>query len=235
MEPKQKKEPTTVESAQIEQASFIHRVFGWMCAGLTVTAITAYYISATPALAEFFIGQSLTFYIILIVELFAVIYLTKAIKNISSTQAGVIFLLYSLFNGFTFSVIFLIYDIGSIGRVFIITAGTFGFMALYGYFTKRDLTTVGNLAFFGLVGLIIASVVNLFSRSSQADLILAYIGVIIFIALTAYDMQKIKLLNVIGNADSDGDKKEAIMGALALYLDFINLFLKLLRIFGKRR
>ncbi len=235
MDPQQNINPVTVESAHTEQIDFIHRVFAWMCAGLVITAVTAYFVSLNPSLVEIFVGQIYTFYAILIIEVLAVVYLVKAISKMSSTQAGVIFILFSLFNGLTFSVIFLIYEISSIGNVFIITAGTFGLMAFYGYFTKRDLTTVGNIALFGLMGLILASIVNIFARSSQTDLILAYVGVVIFVALTAYDMQKIKSLNIIGDEGTDADKKEAIMGALTLYLDFINLFLKLLRILGKRR
>ncbi len=235
MEPQQNIQPVIENDIQQESTQFMTKVFGWMCAGLAMTGVTAYYVSVSPALAHFFIGQQATFYALLIIELLAVIFLTRGVGHMSARQAGGVFLLYSLLNGLTFSVIFLIYDISSIGRVFAITAGTFGAMALYGYVTKRDLTTVGNLAFFGLIGLVIASITNLFIQSTRADLILAYIGVAIFVALTAYDVQKIKNMNIIGNAGTDQDKKESIMGALTLYLDFINLFLKLLRILGKRR
>jgi FtsH-binding integral membrane protein len=147
----------------------------------------------------------------------------------------VAFIIYSIVSGLTLSVIFLVYTIASIIATFFITAGVFGAMSAYGYFTKRDLTTMGNLLIMALLGLIIASVVNLFYFNSLLDWVITYAGVVIFVGLTAYDTQKIKNGNIIGNAGTDEDKKEAIMGALTLYLDFINLFLKLLRIFGKKK
>ncbi len=206
-----------------------------MSLGLAITAITAHFVSNSPFVLEILFGNRIVFYIVLIVEVVVVVSLVGAVKKLSSAQVGIVFLLYSLLNGITFSVIFLIYDIRSIGQVFIITAVTFGAFALYGYSTKRDLSTVGGLAMFGLFGLIIASVVNLFLQSSKTDFILSCIAVAIFVVLTAYDMQKIKAINIIGNANTDTHKKESIMGALVLYLDFINLFLSLLRILGKRK
>jgi FtsH-binding integral membrane protein len=223
------------DEVRTEQASFMNKVYGWMCAGLVLTAAVGYVVSVNQGLLRAVVGNSFIFMALIFAELGAVYYLSRYVGRMTSSQAALVFLVYSLLNGLTFSVIFLVYDISSIGTVFLITAGTFGVMALYGYVTKTDLTAVGNIAFMGLIGLILASIANIFILSERADVILAYLGVAIFVALTAYDVQKIKNLNVIGNADTDADKKEAIMGALTLYLDFVNLFLRLLRILGRRR
>ena len=150
-------------------------------------------------------------------------------------MAALIFIAYAALNGLTFSMVFLVFTSESIASTFLITAGTFGAMSIYGYFTKSDLTKIGNLAIMGLVGLIIASIVNMFLGSETLYWITTYVGILIFIALIAYDTQKIKKMNVIGNMGTEDDKKEAIMGALTLYLDFINIFLYFLRIFGKRK
>ena len=150
-------------------------------------------------------------------------------------RAAGLFYVYAILNGLTLSVVFLIYTKGSIATTFFVTAGTFAGMSAYGYITKRDLTSVGNFMMMGLFGLIIASVVNMFMRSEMIYWVTTYAGILIFVGLTAYDTQKIKELNVIGNAGTDEDHKEAIHGALILYLDFINLFLYLLRLLGRRR
>ena len=150
-------------------------------------------------------------------------------------MAITLFVLYSIVTGLTLSVIFLVYQMGSIVSIFGVTALIFAAMSIYGYTTQKDLTGIGTMALFGLFGIIIASVINLFLGNTVADTIISIIGVIVFIALTAYDTQKIKEMNVLGNEGTDDDKKEAIMGALTLYLDFINLFLKLLSLFGKRK
>lgn len=216
-------------------SGFIRQTYAWMCTGLLVTAVIAFIVAATPVLANFFINNVWVFYGLLILELIAVFYLAIAAQKISAASAGFVFLVYSILNGLTFSLIFLIYTESSIAITFLITAGTFGVMSLYGYFTKRDLTTVGNIALMALVGLIIASVVNLFFSNSIVYWITTYAGVLIFVALTAYDTQKLKQLYVVGENTFGGERKEAIIGALTLYLDFINLFLFLLRIFGKQR
>ena len=144
------------------------------------------------------------------------------------------FVIYSVINGVTLSSIFLVYSIGSIAKVFLITAGTFGAMALFGYTTKKDLSSMGKILFMALIGLIIATVVNLFVKSSGLDLILCYGGVLIFVGLTAWDSQKIKEMCMSAEYADEGAQKMALLGALTLYLDFINLFLYLLRIFGRR-
>ncbi len=219
-----------------EQATFIRQVYGWMCAGLVVSAIVAGWVAATPAVATLVLGDRLVFYALLLVELVAVIFLSRMVHQISSTLSSIVFLLYASLNGLTLSVIFFVFTIGSIGEVFLLTAGMFGAMSLYGFVTKRDLTTVGHLAGMALLGLVVAMLINLFFMNDTAGLVLACVGVVVFVALTAYDTQKLKWLYEQGRTEgSDGEKKEAINGALTLYLDFVNLFLDLLRIFGRRR
>jgi len=219
-----------------DERLFIHRVYGWMCGGLAISAIVAYLVAITPAVAEFILGNRIVFYALLIAELCVVIFLAKKVHTMSSTKSSAVFLLYSALNGLTLSVIFFVYSSSSIVEVFLLTAGIFGVMSLYGFVTKTDLTTVGNLATMLLLGLVVASLVNLFFMNDMASLILAYVGVVTFVLLTAYDTQKLKWMYQLGRAEGfDGENKEAINGALTLYLDFINLFLSLLRIFGKRR
>lgn len=225
----------SIEAIRVENANFIQRVYGWMSLGLGLTAVTAFFVySNKPLLSFIFNGTNFVFYALLIVELLLVIYLSRWIGKMSATTAQISFIVYSIVSGITFSVIFLAYDLGSIGSIFMTTALMFGVISIYGYFTKTDLTTIGNLCFMGLIGILIASVVNLFIMNDKASLVISYIGVLVFTGLTAYDTQKIKSMNIIGNEGSDVDKKETIIGALTLYLDFINLFLSLLRIFGKR-
>jgi FtsH-binding integral membrane protein len=156
-------------------------------------------------------------------------------RRMSSIGAGILFLAYAVTNGVTLACIFLMYTKSSIASTFFVSAGTFGAMSAYGYATKRDLTGLGSFCMMGLFGLIIASVVNLFLGSPMIYWLTTFMGVIVFVGLTAYDTQKIKQLNIIGNEGTDEDRKEAIHGALVLYLDFINLFLYLLRLFGRRR
>lgn len=218
-----------------EQSRFITKVYGWMSLALCITAFVAMYVASTPALVNFIMSTQLLFFGLLIGELLLVGYLAVAVKKMSATTAMLVFLGYSALNGITFSLIFVIYTAGSIASTFFITAGTFGAMSFYGYVTKKDLTSWGNLLFMGLIGVIIASVVNIFFRSPVLYWITTYVGIFVFIGLTAYDTQKIKKMNIIGNEGTEEDKKEAIMGALTLYLDFINLFLLLLRLFGRRR
>ena len=225
----------SAEEIQAEQASFIAKVYGWMTAALIITGLVAVWCASNPAAIEFIFGSKLVFWGLIIVEFICVASLVAVIGRISSTTATLIFIGYSALNGLTLSGIFLIYTSESIANTFFITATTFGLMSAYGYFTKRDLTTIGNLAFMALLGLIIASVVNMFLESEMLYWITTYAGILIFVALIAYDTQKIKNLNVIGNEGTEEDKKEAIVGALTLYLDFINLFLYLLRIFGRRK
>lgn len=225
----------TDEQIKIEQANFMSKVYSWMSGALGLTALVAYWVASTPEILQLIFSSKLIFYGLLISEILCVIYLVSVIQKISAATATYIFMGYAILNGLTMSVIFLVYTSESISTTFLITAATFGIMSLYGYYTKKDLTSIGNLAFMALIGLIIASIVNLFFQNEMLYWITTYAGILIFVALTAYDTQKIKEMNIIGNEGTDEDKKEAIMGALTLYLDFINLFLYLLRLFGKRK
>ena len=223
------------ESARIEN-SFVNRVFGWMTVGLAVTGGVAYYVAENHA--ALLIEHSSLFLLLLVLQLVMVFGLSAAIDRIPPAAAFLGFMLFAALNGVTLSVIFLAYTTSSITQTFFVTSLTFGVMGLYGWITKRDLTSLGSLCLMGLLGLIIASLVNIFTRSARFDLIISAIGILIFIGLTAYDAQKIKrLAGAVGEgaiSETDG-RRLAIIGALELYLDFINLFLYLLRFMGRRK
>lgn len=225
----------SVEEAVAETQRFMTKVYGWMSFALAITGFVAMYTASSPALLEMVFGNMWTLLGIILVEFAMVGALAGWVNRMSASTATMIFVLYSALNGVVLSGIFLVYTSESISSTFFITAGTFGAMSFYGYTTKTDLTKWRNILVMGVFGLIIASLVNLFMRSSMLSLITSCFGVLIFVGLTAYDTQKIKNMNIIGNEGTDEDKKEAIMGALTLYLDFINLFLYLLRLFGKRK
>ena len=213
---------------------FMTQVFGWMAFGLAITGIVAGVVASNPAMVQAIVFNRLVFYGLMIVELILVFKLAGVVQ--SSTSAAVatfLFLLYAALNGLTLSVIFLAYTKSSIGTAFFVTAGTFGVMSLYGYITKTDLTAIGNLCFMALIGVILASVVNLWFHNPTVMWITTYIGLFIFIGLTAYDTQKIKGM-FSGDDNEEVEGKKAVSGALALYLDFINLFLNILRIMGGR-
>lgn len=216
---------------------FIRSVYLWMAGGLMLTGFIAYAVASTPALVAAIVLNRPVFYGLIIAELAIVFGMSAAINKISSTTAAFFFLLYSALNGLTFSVIFLVYTSGSIASVFFITAGMFGSLAVYGYATKRDLTAMGQLFMMGVVGLVIAMVVNMFMRSDALTWAISVVGVVVFAGLTAYDSQKLRAyaMEHAGTLGDEGSKKVAISGALMLYLDFINLFLMLLRLFGGRR
>lgn len=218
-----------------ETRKFFQKVYAWMFAGLAVSGITAYVVALNPSFYEAILSNKFIFYSLLIGELAMVLGLVVLIRKISANTAIFLYFLYCFTTGLTLSVIFLIYTFSSIGMVFFITAGMFGVMSTYGYITKKDLTEIGQVLMMGLFGIIIASLVNLFYGNPRLDYIISIIGVIIFTGLTAYDTQKIRNTNILGNEGTPEDLKESIMGALTLYLDFINLFLKLLRLFGRRR
>ena len=225
----------SVEEAVAETQRFMTKVYGWMSFALAITGFVAMYTASSPALLEMVFGNMWTLLGIILVEFAMVGALAGWVNRMSASTATMIFVLYSALNGVVLSGIFLVYTSESISSTFFITAGTFGAMSFYGYTTKTDLTKWRNILVMGVFGLIIASLVNQFMRSSMLSLITSCFGVLIFVGLTAYDTQKIKNMNIIGNEGTDEDKKEAIMGALTLYLDFINLFLYLLRLFGKRK
>lgn len=223
------------EAIAAEQARFMTKVFGWMAFALAITGAVAYVVAGSPQLLQFVFGNRFIFFGLIIGELLLVGYLSAAVMRMSANTATLVFLLYAVLNGLTLSFVFLIYTSTSIAGTFLITAGTFAAMSAYGYFTKNDLTKAGSLLFMALIGLVIASIVNIFLRSPMMYWIITYAGILIFVGLTAYDTQKIKSMNIIGNEGTEEDHKEAIMGALTLYLDFINLFLYLLRLFGNRK
>lgn len=216
------------------QALFITKVYNWMALALFITGLVSYFVASSPQLINIIIGSKFVFYGLLIGELLLVIYLTRSIQKLSQNMVIAGFLLYALLNGLTMSFIFLVYTSNSIATTFYVTAGTFGAMSLYGYYTKKDLTSIGNIAIMGLIGIIIASIVNMFLQNDMMYWIITYLGVAIFVGLTAYDTQKLKNLGSQGFVNDESMEKTSILGALTLYLDFINMFLFLLRIFGNR-
>jgi FtsH-binding integral membrane protein len=225
-----------LQREQVE-AAFISKVYGWMSAALVITGVVAMWAASTPAVLNAIFpasGSMLPFYLLIGVEFGAVIFLSARINKMTAETAGIVFLVYSILNGLTLSMVFLIYTSSSIASTFLVTAATFGVMSAYGYMTKKDLTSIGNLAFMALIGLIIASVVNIFLQSEIMYWVITYAGVLIFVALTAYDTQKIKRMAAYDDTQ-EVSKKKSIMGALTLYLDFVNLFLYLLRFMGDRK
>jgi uncharacterized protein len=222
------------ERIEREQANFITKVYAWMTVALVITAVVAMLTASSPFMLQAIFGSKLVFWGLVLGQLGLVWYLSAAIQRMSANTATLVFLFYAAVTGLTLASIFVVFTAASIASTFFVTAGTFGAMSMYGYFTKRDLTKMGSLLMMALIGLIIASVVNMFMASSTLYWITTYAGILIFVGLVAYDTQKIKEMNIIGNEGTDEDRKEAIMGALALYLDFINLFLYLLRLLGRR-
>jgi uncharacterized protein len=226
---------TLVTQAEYEARHFIHMVYGWMCAGLAVSGACAFYMVSDPRMIANLMRTPVLMWGLLIAELGLVFVLAGMINRMEASTAKFVFLFYAALTGVSLSPIFRVYTTGSIAGVFFMTAGLFGALCLYGYTTKTDLTTVGHFAFMALIGLIIASVVNWFLHSAAVQWIISYAGILIFTALTAYDAQKIKAMYNPADDGTDSETKEAILGALALYLDFINLFLMLLQLFGDRR
>nr|WP_229376765.1 Bax inhibitor-1/YccA family protein [Fibrella aquatilis] len=210
------------------------QVYGWMSIALLITAVVSIYTASSETLLTMIFSNRLVFYGLLIGEVLMVMGLSAAINKLTPTAATALFIAYAALNGLTMAVIFLLYTGSSIASTFFITAGTFGAMSAYGYFTKTDLSSWGNLLFMGLIGLIIASVVNIFLHSETVYWITSFVGVLIFTGLTAYDTQRIKAMITLGLTPQE-ERKGAIMGALRLYLDFVNMFLYLLRFFGNRR
>jgi len=213
----------------------MRKVYMWMTMALAITGITAYYVAHSETLLTAIFTNQAVFWVLVIAELGLVIGLSAAINKLSLTTATLMFVLYSLINGTTMSFIFLAYTASSVTNVFLITAGTFATMAAFGYFTKVDLTSMGKILMMALIGIIIATIVNIFTKSEGLTVILNYVGVLVFVGLTAYDSQKIKQMLQMAPDASEGSQKIALLGALSLYLDFINLFLYLLRLFGSRR
>lgn len=226
------------KEATIASASFpalMRKVYTWMALALVITGVTAYGVAHSPAMMQLIYGNSFVMWGLIIAELAIVFIVSGMINRLSLTTATLLFVLYSVVNGATLSVIFLGYSQSVIAKTFFITAGMFGVMSFYGYVTKQDLSSIGKILFMALIGLIISTIVNLFVRSSMFDMILSYVGVVIFVGLTAWDTQKIKQMLLMADGMDESVQKIALMEALSLYLDFINLFLYLLRIFGGNR
>jgi len=224
----------TLSRVETQQRAFVMKAYGWMTAALAITALVALLVARTESLSRFFLGNPVLLIVLFVAELGLVFVLSAAIGKMAAVTATYLFLLYSALNGITLSGIFVFYQMPTIATTFFVTAGMFGAVSLYGYVTKTDLSTLGNLCFMTLIGVIIASVANAFIASSRLDWIITYIGIIVFVGLTAYDTQKIKRMGLAGIERGDAETKGAILGALALYLDFINLFLLMLRIFARR-
>lgn len=216
-------------------SALMRKVYVWMTLALVITGVTAYGVANSPTLIQTLYTSRGLMWGLIIAEFVLVFAISGAINRLSLSTATLLFILYSVLNGAMLSSIFVVFSSAVIAKVFFITAGTFGAMAVYGYTTKRDLTSIGKILFMALIGLIIATVVNMFLKSAGFDYILSYIGVAIFIGLTAWDSQKIKQMLQTQYDMSEGAQKLALLGALTLYLDFINLFLYLLRIFGGNR
>lgn len=213
--------------------AFLSRVYGWMFAGLLVTAVTAFTVAASPALIETLIANRIVFWALIIGQFGLVIYLSARVEKVSPATAAGLFILYSALTGITSSVILLIYTGASITSTFIVTAGMFGATAVFGTVTKRSLAGVGQFMFMGLIGLILASIVGIFWQNSALQFVISVVGVLVFTGLTAWDAQRLKQMAV---ALPDGRVGAyAVVGALSLYLDFINLFFFLLRFTGNRR
>ena len=223
----------------VEQSTFailMRKVYVWMALALVVSGLTAYYVAGSEQMLMAIFGNQITFWVLAIAEFGLVIGLTAALKKLSFPLGACMFLLFSILNGVTLSAIFVVYTMSSIATTFFVTAGTFAAMAFIGYTTKKDLTKIGGILLMALIGLIIASVVNIFLKNSMMDIVISAIGVLIFVGLTAYDAQKIKEMMLdCGTEVNDFTQKLAVFGALSLYLDFINLFLYLLRFLGKQR
>ena len=228
---------TTREQELSMSAAFpilMRKVYVWMTLALVITGVTAYGVATSPGLMMAIATNKLLFWGLIIAEFGLVVAISAAINKLSLMTATLLFVLYSVINGATLSFIFAIYTMSSIASVFFITAGTFAVMAVIGYTTKKDLTSMGKILFMALIGIIIATIVNIFLKSTGLQMIVSYLGVLIFVGLTAYDSQKIKQMLLMAPDAGEGAQKIALLGALSLYLDFVNLFIYLLRIFGRR-
>jgi len=213
--------------------TYMLKVYNYMTSGLALTGIVAMLVLQSPEILHAILGSGFV-WLLFIAQLGIVFYLSARIEKMQASTAQAVFWLYAALMGITFSIILVAYTGESVARVFFITAGTFAAMSIYGYTTSRDLSGMGSFLFMGLIGIILASVVNIFLHSSALQFVLSVVGVLVFTGLTAYDTQKIKSLYYDSDT-AETSKKKAVMGALTLYLDFINLFIMLLRLFGDRR
>lgn len=229
--------PMRETQAQVRVNSFIQGVYNWMALGLGLTGLVAFFVASSPTLLQIIFGNKLIFFGLIIGELALVFTISARVHKMEASTATKLFLFYAALNGATLAVVFLAFTASSIASTFIICAATFGACSIYGMTTKRDLTSLGGFMFMGLIGIIIASVVNIFIGSSAISMIVSYIGVFVFIGLTAYDTQRLKTMALTQpeGLDEGVIRKGSILGALSLYLDFINMFLFLLYIFGDSR
>ncbi len=230
--------PNTIAQSGVGSAVsvYMRHVYQWMTAGLALTTVVAYGVAGTPAIRDAILGNSLVLILLVVAQFGLVIALSAAIHKLSAGAATGLFLLYSALTGAMLSSIFVVYPIASIGTAFLVTTGTFLAMTVYGTVTRRDLTGLGNFLFMGLIGIIIAMVVNIFLQSSMMNFIVSCLGVLIFTGLTAYDTQKLRRFGEAApREDGTASRRGAILGALTLYLDFINIFLMLLQLFGGNR
>jgi len=234
----------TMDSIMIQKAqvqvrvnSFVRSVYNWMAIGLGITGVVAYGVANSPGVRQVVFGSPIVFFGLIIAQLAMVFMISARIQRMQASTATMLFILYSALNGATLSFIFLAYAQSAITSTFFICAATFTACSVYGWTTRRDLTSMGGFLTMGLIGIVIASVVNMFVQSGAVSTIVSYVGVLVFVGLTAYDTQDIKnmALSQPGDLDAGAVRKGAILGALKLYLDFINLFLMLLRIFGSSR
>lgn len=220
-------------------ARFFTRVYGWMAGGLALTAFVAWTVASSPAILEVVVGNRFVFYGLMLAELGLVVWLSGLIGRMSPTTAAAAFLVYSALNGATLSVILLVYTGGSVASAFFVTAGAFAAMSAWGMTTSRPLDSLGSFCFMGLIGVVLASLVNIFLKSTMLEFVVSCVSVLVFTGLTAWDTKKLKSMATATGTGFDVDSPEArtvaVRGALALYLDFINLFLALLRLFGRRR
>ncbi|EYU15697.1 Bax inhibitor-1/YccA family protein [Photorhabdus aegyptia] len=225
-----------IQQAGTGLQTYMAQVYGWMTCGLLLTAFVAWYVSQNQDIVEYIFSNSVLFYGLIIAQFGLVFVLSGMINRMGASLATGLFMLYSALTGLTLSSIFVIYTIGSVASTFVVTAGMFGALSFYGYTTKRSLSGLGSFLFMGLIGIILASLINLWLKSEALTWAVTYIGVVIFAGLTAYDTQKLKEMGEdLDVNDKENLRKFSIVGALTLYLDFINMFLMLLRIFGDRR
>ena len=225
-----------IQSVNTASRTLMSKVYLWMTLALAVTGLTSLYVASSPGLVQSIFASRGTFWLLVIAELALVFILSARIMKMSFSTAGIMFALYSVLNGVTMSFIFIAYTSTSIATAFFVTAGMFAAMSFIGFVTKKDLSSFGSFFTMALIGLIIASVVNIFLNSSVMYWIITYVGVLLFVGLTAYDTQKIKqMLIEYGDEVNDSTQKLALIGSLSLYLDFINLFLYILRLFGNNK
>ena len=215
--------------------NLMSKVFTWMTFALIITGVTAYGVATTPTFLRTLFTSDSLFLGLLLTQMVLVLVLNAVLNRLSVVMATFLFILYSVLNGVLLSGIFVLYSMASIFKVFFITAGTFGTMALYGYCTRKNLASMGKILFMALIGLVIATVVNLFMKSSGLEYIISYVGVVVFSGLTAWDMQKIRRLLQREYEDNESTQKMCLLGAMTLYLDFVNLFLNFVKILGNRK